>query len=76
MLSEVHNVRFFVIGGGIPGDAHQSRFYQSQILSLTQDLGIEDSVVFTGHRSDIEGFLSVLDIVVQWLHQVLELLIF
>ena len=65
VLSEVHNVRFFVIGGGIPGDVRQSRFYQSQIFSLTQDLGIEDSVVFTGHRSDIEGFLSVLDIVVQ-----------
>tara|TARA_Y100000588_G_scaffold379050_1_gene460559 strand:+ start:216 stop:1388 length:1173 start_codon:yes stop_codon:yes gene_type:complete len=65
VLSEVDNVRFFVIGGGIPDDVHQSRFYQKQMFSLTQDLGIEGAVVFTGHRSDIEELLSVLDIVVQ-----------
>ena len=65
VLGTVPNVRFFVIGGGIPDDAGESKFYQSQIFCLTQKLGIESSVVFTGHRPDIAKILSILDIVVQ-----------
>lgn len=53
---------FFVVGGSVKGRGRDK--YQRNLFSLAQDLSIEDSVIFTGHRRDIKNIMESLDIIV------------
>ena len=56
------NAKFLVVGGE---DAFMPD-YAFELRRLTRDLGLSDSVVFTGDRSDVPDLLSAMDIFV-WL---------
>src|SRR5205085_2530973 len=55
--------RFVVVGDGLP--TPEGRAYWQQIVRMAGDLGIEDRVVFTGFRADVERILSAFTVSVQ-----------
>ncbi|WP_341217724.1 glycosyltransferase family 4 protein [Neptunomonas phycophila] len=49
--------------GVIVGSAEpQKEHYQSELLSLTSSLGLENNISFMGHRSDIQAFYGFADV--------------
>jgi len=50
-------LKFIIIGDG-------NKTYRQELLNLSQELGIEDNVVFTGFREDIPPLINFMDIVV------------
>jgi glycosyltransferase involved in cell wall biosynthesis len=58
--------RFFVIGGDVPTDTKSATdSYRRRLADAVRAGRLEDSVVFTGRRTDIPELLSMLDVVVQ-----------
>lgn len=53
----LNNVRFIIVGTGDPA-------YLAELEELTYHLGIQDSVTFTGFRTDVESLLVALDVLV------------
>lgn len=55
VLSEIPNAQFLVVGDGPMREIFQN---------LAQELGIENNVIFCGHRTDVPDILALSDIVV------------
>jgi glycosyltransferase involved in cell wall biosynthesis len=55
VLKHIPNVRFFIVGGG---------GLQDQLQALSVELGVEDKVIFTGFRQDVEAFYHLADLFV------------
>ena len=58
------NVKGLIIGGVAELNYERNRRYLETLNNMVKRLGIEEKVIFTGHRSDIPFILSALDIVV------------
>jgi glycosyltransferase involved in cell wall biosynthesis len=54
--------RALVVGG--PGDNDAGRAYEADLHKLASDLDLGDSVIFTGHRRDIDDVMAASDVVV------------
>lgn len=55
---ERRDAALLIVGGA----RDVSQGFQSRLKSLTRQLGLEDRVIFTGHRSDVRRFLNGADI--------------
>lgn len=55
-------IRGLIVGDG--EDTDKGRNYVDGLRSLVSDLGLNDVVVFTGHRTDIPGIMRTSDVVV------------
>jgi glycosyltransferase involved in cell wall biosynthesis len=61
VLEAFPNTRFLVVGGELSGGHH--RTYADALKSLAQELGVQDSILFTGFRSDIPQIMAASDII-------------
>lgn len=53
--------RFLIVGDAlVPGEAER---YKAKLFQMTADLGLQDTVIFAGKRSDIPSILSASDMV-------------
>lgn len=50
------NIKLMMVGEGV---------LRTELKHLSEELGIEDKVIFTGYREDVNNLLSAMDIVVQ-----------
>lgn len=58
---DLPNVRFLVVGETLlhkKGTIARDSIYHNELYRLCCDLGIEDRVIFTGHRSDVPALLA------------------
>jgi glycosyltransferase involved in cell wall biosynthesis len=62
VLREFPEAKFLLVGSGWSG-AGRSQFETMQ--ELVTDLGLQDSVIFTGFRKDVNNILAALDVSVQ-----------
>lgn len=53
---------FLIVGGEVSGSGRET--YGDELKKSAVELGIQDNVVFTGHRSDISNVMSTMDIFV------------
>ncbi len=60
VMNKIPAARAFIIGDVPDGDTA----YKQELLELGRELGINDRVVFTGFRVDIQRFIQLLDVVV------------
>ncbi len=52
------------VHGLVVGDTHpKKRAYLEELRSLVRDKGLEDSVTFTGHRSDVREIMAISQVV-------------
>lgn len=58
VLQEVPNARFVIVGAAQPVDA----VYEESLKKLSENLGVTQSLLFMGHRSDIPEITSELTI--------------
>ena len=59
-----NKVKGFIIGGLAELNYNRSKRYLKTLINNVKRLGLEEKIIFTGHRSDIPVVLSALDIVV------------
>ena len=59
---QVPDARFLVVGGEVEGRGRES--FGQTCRNLSKELGIEDQVIFTGHRKDISHIMESLDVFV------------
>jgi len=62
VLREFPDAKLLLVGSGWEEGGRQ---YQAKMQALVGELGLADSVVFTGYRSDIPAVLKALDVAVQ-----------
>jgi len=62
VLEEFPDARLLLVGSGWEEGGRQ---YQAKMQALVAELGLADSVVFTGYRTDIPAVLKALDVAVQ-----------
>lgn len=62
VLKTCPDTRFLVVGGSVEGRGRES--FSDQLKKLVAMLGIENRVIFTGHRSDIGNIMGSLDVFV------------
>lgn len=56
--------------GLIAGGAHPKKIqYLEEIKALAQEMGVADSVTFTGHRSDLQNIISISSVVLSLTQQ-------
>jgi glycosyltransferase involved in cell wall biosynthesis len=55
LLQNIQDVKFILVGDGP---------LRGRLEALSKSLGIEDRLIFTGHRNDIRDIISAIDIVV------------
>lgn len=55
------DTKFFVVGAQVVYDRHD---YTGELKQMVHDLGIADSVIFTGHRDDVDRLMSAFDVFV------------
>jgi glycosyltransferase involved in cell wall biosynthesis len=60
--TQVANLKALIVGA--PVDSPASIKYNRELQAMTKALGLEQSVVFTGFRSDVARLMSAMDIVV------------
>jgi glycosyltransferase involved in cell wall biosynthesis len=60
VLKEIPETRFFAVGDVFPGNER----YREEMLELIDELGIRDSVIVTGFRTDLPQVMSVFDVFV------------
>ena len=60
VLKEAPETKFMVVGGEIP----DYRGYLDELKSLARKIGLEEEVIFTGHREDISQMLHSIDLLV------------
>lgn len=53
-----------LIVGDIPADLPVFQQYKRKLIDLSRELGIEDNVIFAGHREDIPEIIRIMDIIV------------
>lgn len=55
-----------IIAGGVPnaGVLAHLREYREETIRLAHDLGLEEDVIFLGHREDVAGLLRCLDVLI------------
>jgi glycosyltransferase involved in cell wall biosynthesis len=58
LVAEGRNVALLIVGEA----REASRDFSGRLKALTQQVGVEDRVIFTGHRSDVRRFLAGADI--------------
>jgi len=61
IIKVIPNTKFLIVG-----DSHFQRHlaYKNQIEKMTQELGLNDKVIFTGFRNDIPKIMKILDLLV------------
>lgn len=58
---QLPQARFLIVGDALmPGEAER---YKAKLFQMTADLGLQDTVIFAGKRSDIPAILSASDMV-------------
>jgi len=57
---QVPEARFLVVGEAMFGE----KGFEEGLKALVRELGLEDKVIFTGHRSDIPEIMCALDVMV------------
>jgi len=62
ILREFPNARFLLVGRGF---GEYGERYRQQMISLVNSLGLQDEIVFTGHRSDVNRVLRDVNVTVQ-----------
>jgi glycosyltransferase involved in cell wall biosynthesis len=62
VTEQVPDVKALIVGA--PQDTSRNREYHRDLCSRTQSLGLEDTVRFTGFRSDVPRLMSAMDAVV------------
>ncbi|MGY3394283.1 glycosyltransferase involved in cell wall biosynthesis [Bradyrhizobium sp. USDA 3311] len=62
VLAEFPNAKLLLVGSGWEEGGRQ---YMAKMQALVAELGLSDSVVFTGYRTDIPAVLKSLDVAVQ-----------
>ena len=62
VLEKAPRTRFLIVGGGVSGRGRSS--YGNELKNLARQLGIEDQITFTGHRSDVGNIMKSLDVFV------------
>ena len=62
VLREIHNAKFLLVGRGFGtyGEA-----FRQQIIALVNSLGLEQEIIFTGHRTDVNRVLCDVNVTVQ-----------
>jgi glycosyltransferase involved in cell wall biosynthesis len=61
---KVGNVKGLIIGGLAELSYESSTLYEKKLHNLVVALGLEEKVIFTGHRSDVAQLVATLDVVV------------
>ena len=59
LLKECDNVRLFLIGQGTESDPENS---EGDVRSYLAEHNLQDKVILTGHRSDVQDLLSIADV--------------
>jgi glycosyltransferase involved in cell wall biosynthesis len=62
ILREFPNARFLLVGRGF---GEYGEKYRQQIISLVNSLSLQDEIIFTGHRYDVNRVLRDVDVTVQ-----------
>ena len=62
VLDEFPRAKFLLVGRGWGSDGLE---YEQALKKLTEDLGVSDSIIFTGERQDIPDLLAAFDVAVQ-----------
>ncbi len=62
VIDEIRSVKFLLVGTGWE---EAGRIYEAELKQLTQLMGLEGYVIFTGFRRDIPDVLAGLDVAVQ-----------
>lgn len=57
------NLKFLVVGGTYPG-VKKGEGYEKEVRELVKELDLQDKVIFTGFRQDIQDIISALDLLV------------
>jgi glycosyltransferase involved in cell wall biosynthesis len=60
VAEDLEEARFMLVGDALFGE----RAYVEELKALVRELGIEERVVFTGFREDVEDVMGCLDLVV------------
>jgi len=60
IMESFRSVKFMLIGGVVEGRGREQ--YRAKLEQLAEKLGIKDSVIFAGHRTDIYNIMNSLDI--------------
>jgi len=64
VVQQHDNVKGLIIGGIAELHYDRSQHYLDNLHEMVQSLGLEESIIFAGHRSDIPRLVSALDVVV------------
>ncbi|MBN1964487.1 MAG: glycosyltransferase family 4 protein [Anaerolineae bacterium] len=64
VATEHPRARLLIVGDEIVKDSRQPATYRAELEQMAHDLGIADSVIFTGFRPDIPAVLHTLDVLV------------
>ncbi len=59
LLKEYDNVRLFLIGQGTESDPENS---EGDVRSYLEEHNLQDKVILTGHRNDVQDLLSIADV--------------
>ena len=62
VLREVPNTKFLMVG---PGWGETGETYRQEIIEQVKSLGLENEIIFTGYRSDVNGILRDVSVAVQ-----------
>ena len=62
ILRQLPEAKFLLVGGGFGEDGEK---YRQKIIALVNQLGLEEKIVFTGHRTDVNGILRGVNVAVQ-----------
>ena len=64
VASKNHNIKGLIIGGLAELNYDRSIRYLDRLHVMVKSLGLEEKIIFTGHRSDVPRLLAALDVVV------------
>ncbi len=62
VLQEFPNARFMMVGPGWEADGEKNR---QEIIERVKSLGLDQEIIFTGYRSDVNGILRDVNVAVQ-----------
>jgi glycosyltransferase involved in cell wall biosynthesis len=62
VLREFPEAKFLFVGGGFGEEGEK---YRQKIIALVNSLGLEEKIIFTGHRTDVNGILLSVNVAVQ-----------